>query len=83
MIHKVQWPYSTYSKNIPVVWTRVGYVKSGEDAGVWGTRTDTPDSLQNIKIGEERNEFVTDMVFLAQKKAFKKMDQFGPFGKIY
>ena len=32
---------------------------------------------------EERNEFVTDMVFLAQKKAFKKMDQFGPFGKIY
>ncbi len=45
------------SKNIPVVWTRVGYVKSGEDAGVWGTRTDTPDSLQNIKIGEERNEF--------------------------
>ena len=45
------------SKSIPVVWTRVGYVESGEDAGVWGTRTNTPDSLQNIKIGEERNEF--------------------------
>ncbi|MBL42526.1 MAG: N-carbamoylsarcosine amidohydrolase [Rhodospirillaceae bacterium] len=43
-------------KNVPVVWTHVGYLDSGEDAGVWGTRTDTPDSLQNIKIGSERNE---------------------------
>ncbi len=43
-------------KHIPVVWTNVGYLESGEDAGVWGTRTDTPDSLQNIKIGSERNE---------------------------
>ena len=34
----------------------MGYLDSGEDAGVWGTRTDTPDSLQNIKIGSERNE---------------------------
>ena len=44
------------NKGIPVVWTNVGYLDSGEDAGVWGTRTDTPDSLQNIKIGSERNE---------------------------
>ena len=28
-------------------------------------------------------EFVTDMVFISQKKASKKMDHFGPFGKIY
>ena len=28
-------------------------------------------------------EFVTEMVFLSQKEAFKKMDHFGPFGKIY
>lgn len=41
----------------PVVWTHVAYVKSGEDAGVWGTRTNTPDSLQNIKYGSERAEF--------------------------
>lgn len=41
----------------PVVWTRVAYVESGEDAGVWGTRTNTPDSLQNIKYGSERAEF--------------------------
>jgi nicotinamidase-related amidase len=30
---------------------------SGEDAGVWGTRTNTPDSLQNIKVGSRRAEF--------------------------
>jgi len=31
----------------------------------------------------QRNEFITDMIFLAQKKATKKIDHFGPFGKIY
>ncbi len=41
----------------PVVWTHVAYMDSGEDAGVWGTRTDTPDSLQNIKFDSERSEF--------------------------
>lgn len=41
----------------PVVWTHVAYMESGEDAGIWGTRTDTPDSLQNIKFGSERAEF--------------------------
>lgn len=38
----------------PVVWTYVAYAESGEDAGVWGTRTNTPDSLQNIKHGSRR-----------------------------
>lgn len=41
----------------PVVWTHVAYMPSGEDAGVWGTRTDTPDSLQNIAFGSTRSEF--------------------------
>ena len=41
----------------PVVWTHVAYMASGEDAGVWGTRTDTPDSLQNIKFGSDRAAF--------------------------
>ncbi len=41
----------------PVVWTHVAYLASGEDAGVWGTRTDTPDSLQNIKYDSRRAEF--------------------------
>jgi len=42
---------------LPVVWTRVAYMDNGHDAGVWGTRTDTPDSLQNIKYGSERHAF--------------------------
>ena len=45
------------AKNCPVVWTYVAYMDSGEDAGVWGTRTNTPDSLQNIKVGSRRSEF--------------------------
>jgi len=45
------------SKGLPVVWTYVAYMDSGEDAGVWGTRTNTPDSLQNIKVGSRRSEF--------------------------
>lgn len=44
-------------KRRPVVWTHVAYLDSGEDCGVWGTRTDTPDSLQNIKVGSRRAEF--------------------------
>ena len=38
----------------PVIWTYCAYLDSGEDCGVWGTRTDTPDSLQNIRYGSER-----------------------------
>ncbi len=45
------------SLNWPVVWTYVAYADSAEDAGVWGTRTNTPDSLQNIKHGSRRAEF--------------------------
>ena len=45
------------AKKFPVVWTYVAYMDSGEDAGVWGTRTNTPDSLQNIKVGSRRSEF--------------------------
>jgi nicotinamidase-related amidase len=44
------------SKGLPVVWTHVAYMESGEDCGVWGTRTNTPDSLQNIKVGSRRAE---------------------------
>lgn len=45
------------AKNFPVVWTYVAYMESGEDCGIWGTRTNTPDSLQNIKVGSRRAEF--------------------------
>ncbi len=45
------------AKGLPVIWTRVSYMESAADAGVWGTRTDTPDSLQNIKLNSRRGEF--------------------------
>ncbi len=45
------------AKNLPVIWSYVAFLESAEDAGVWGTRTDTPDSLQNIKVGSRRAEF--------------------------
>jgi nicotinamidase-related amidase len=42
-------------KAMPVIWTQVAYAADGSDCGVWGTRTDTPDSLQNIKYGSRRH----------------------------
>jgi len=45
------------ARGFPVVWTYVGYMESGEDCGIWGTRSNTPDSLQNIKVGSRRAEF--------------------------
>lgn len=45
------------AKGRPVVWSYVAYMDDPWDAGVWGTRTDTPDSLQNIKVGSRRAEF--------------------------
>ena len=42
------------AKGFPVVWTYVAYMESGEDCGVWGTRLQTPDALQNIKVGSDR-----------------------------
>lgn len=45
------------AKGMPVIWTHVAYAEDGSDCGIWGTRTDTPDSLQNIKYGSRRYEF--------------------------
>jgi maleamate amidohydrolase len=45
------------ARGMPVIWTHVGYKDNGGDAGVWGIRTDTPDSLQNIKMPSRRHEF--------------------------
>jgi hypothetical protein len=50
-----------------VVWTYVAYMDSGEDCGVWGTRTNTPDSLQNIKVGSRRSEFDDRLVIDHQR----------------
>ena len=42
------------SRNMPVIWTFVAYMANADDAGVWGTRTNTEHSLQNIKEGGAR-----------------------------
>lgn len=40
---------------LPVVWTHVAYMDNAADAGVWGTRTNTENSLQNIKFESRRS----------------------------
>lgn len=45
------------TRGLPVVWTHVAYMENAADAGIWGTRTDAPDSLQNIKYGSDRHAF--------------------------
>lgn len=45
------------ARSMPVIWTHVAYKLDAGDAGVWGTRTNTPDSLQNIKYDSERHTF--------------------------
>jgi nicotinamidase-related amidase len=45
------------AKGMPVIWTHVAYMDDAADAGVWGTRTNTPDSLQNIKVDSDRHAF--------------------------
>ncbi len=57
---------------MPVVWTRVGYRPDGQDAGIWGTRTDTPDSLQNIAVGSERHQFDPRCAIEAEDLVFTK-----------
>jgi maleamate amidohydrolase len=45
------------ARGMPVIWSRVAYMDNAADAGVWGTRTNTPDSLQNIKYDSDRHAF--------------------------
>jgi maleamate amidohydrolase len=45
------------ARAMPVIWSRVAFMDNAADAGVWGTRTNTPDSLQNIKYDSERHAF--------------------------
>lgn len=45
------------ARSMPVIWSHVAYKGDAADAGVWGTRTDTEDSLQNIAYGSPRHAF--------------------------
>ena len=38
----------------PVVWTVIAYAPGGVGAGLWGTRTDTSDSIQHMTPGSDR-----------------------------
>jgi maleamate amidohydrolase len=42
------------ARKLPVMWTYVAFREDGSDCGVFGSRDDKPDSLQNIKRGSRR-----------------------------
>ncbi|MFS4467213.1 isochorismatase family protein [Maribacter sp. 2210JD10-5] len=63
----------------PVVWTHVAYMDSAADAGIWGTRTDTPDSLQNIKFGSERSELDDRLILDKSTDVFYEKKMPSPF----
>ncbi len=63
----------------PVVWTNVAYMDTAADAGVWGTRTDTPDSLQNIKFGSERSELDDRLILDRDTDVFYEKKMPSPF----
>jgi maleamate amidohydrolase len=60
------------ARGMPVIWSRVGYMDNAADAGVWGTRTDTEDSLQNIKYGSERHAYDPRCVIAPDDMQFTK-----------
>ena len=60
------------AKGMPVIWSHVAYKADAGDAGVWGTRTDTPDSLQNIKYKSERHAFDERCVIAPDDLVFTK-----------
>ena len=66
-------------KHLPVTWTYVAYMESGEDCGVWGTRTNTPDSLQNIKVGSRRSQFDPRLTVDAVKDIILNKRMASPF----
>ncbi len=59
-------------RGMPVVWSRVAYMDNAADAGVWGTRTNTEDSLQNIKYDSERHAFDERLEIAAEDMTFTK-----------
>lgn len=45
------------AKGMPAIWSRVAYMEDGSDCGVWGTRNNNEDSLQNVKYGSDRHQY--------------------------
>ena len=44
------------TRGFPVIWTYVAFSASGEDCGVFGSRSDDEDAQQNVKFGSRRAE---------------------------
>ncbi len=63
----------------PVVWTNVAYMDTAADAGIWGTRTDTPDSLQNIKFNSERSQLDDRLMLDRSTDVFYEKKMPSPF----
>lgn len=59
-------------QGLPVVWTYVGYVASGEDCGVFGSTGEGPDALKNVKLGEPRAEFDDRLVIEGRDIIYNK-----------
>lgn len=60
------------AKGMPVIWSHVAYKADAGDAGVWGTRTDTPDSLQNITYDSERHAYDPRCEIMGEDLQFTK-----------
>ncbi len=63
----------------PVVWTNVAYMDTAADAGIWGTRTNTPDSLQNIKFNSERSQLDDRLMLDRSTDVFYEKKMPSPF----
>lgn len=57
------------ARGMPVIWTYVAYMDNADDAGIWGTRTNTPDSLQNIREGSDRAQLDPRLIIDRQRDA--------------
>ena len=51
----------------PVVWTHVAYMQSGEDCGVWGTRTDTQTPCKTSNLIRSEANSMTASKLIAKK----------------
>jgi maleamate amidohydrolase len=60
------------ARRLPVVWTYVAYAEDSADCGVWGTRSNTPDSLQNIRDGSPRAALDPRLEILGSDTVMKK-----------
>ncbi len=49
-------------RSLPVFWTYVAFTSDGSDCGVFGSRDNTADSLQNIKRGSVRAELDSRLI---------------------